>query len=57
MAAITTDWAPGGIIGQRGRRKEGAGWGRRAVALFRWEDPGLGKMGPLQGCVNGGWGC
>lgn len=44
-------------MGQKGRRREELDGSRRAVALFRWEDPGLGKMGRLQGCVSGGWGC
>ena len=34
-----------GLLGtwmrQRSRRREGLGKGRRAVTLFRWEDPGL----------------
>ena len=35
---------------QRGcRRREGPDGGRGAATLFRWEDPGLGKMGGEKG--------
>lgn len=44
-------------MGQRGRRREELDGSRRAVALFGWQDPGLGKMGRLQGFVSRGWVC
>lgn len=39
-------------MGQRGRRREELDGSRRAVTLFGWQDPGLGKMGRLQGFVS-----
>lgn len=44
-------------MGQRGRRREELDGSRRAVTLFGWQDPGLGKMGRLQGFVSRGWVC